>query len=124
MKKTLEELNSIREQTFKRIQLRKSDDSRIHIVISMDNCGLAAGAREIMLEFIREIEKRELYNISITQTACVGMCKYKPIADILIPGQDPVRYVHIKPSDVARIVSEHIIGGNIVTELTLSDKEQ
>ena len=47
------------------------------------------------------------------------MCQYEPIVEVFIPGQDKVTYVKMSPDKVARIVNEHIVNGNIVTEYTV-----
>ena len=36
-----------------------------------------------------------------------------------MPGQDKVTYVKMTPDKVARVVSEHIIGGKPVAEYTI-----
>ncbi|MDY6127511.1 (2Fe-2S) ferredoxin domain-containing protein [Anaerococcus sp.] len=89
----------------------------------MATCGIAAGARPVMLEFVKEIEKRGLRNVTVSQTGCIGMCRFEPMVDVLVPGQEKVTYVNLKPEDVGKIVAEHIVNGNVVTELTINEKQ-
>ena len=123
MKKSLEELKAIREQTLRRIELRTDEGNQIRVVVGMATCGIAAGARPVMLEFVKEIEKRGLRNVTVSQTGCIGKCRFEPMVDVLVPGQEKVTYVNLKPEDVGKIVAEHIVNGNVVTELTINEKQ-
>lgn len=123
MKKSLEELKAIREQTLRRIELRTDEGNQVRVVVGMATCGIAAGARPVMLEFVKEIEKRGLRNVTVSQTGCIGMCRFEPMVDVLVPGQEKVTYVNLKPEDVGKIVAEHIVNGNVVTELTINEKQ-
>ena len=51
------------------------------------------------------------------------MCRFEPMVDVLVPGQEKVTYVNLKPEDVGKIVAEHIVNGNVVTELTINEKQ-
>lgn len=123
MKKSLEELKAIREKTLRRIELRTDEGNQIRVIVGMATCGIAAGARPVMLEFVKEIEKRGLRNVTVSQTGCIGMCRFEPMVDVLVPGQEKVTYVNLKPEDVGKIVAEHIVNGNVVTELTINEKQ-
>ena len=122
--KSLAELEQIRQQTLDRINLRKSgNDQSIRVVVGMATCGIAAGARPVMLSFMDEIAKRQLNNVTVTQTGCIGMCRLEPMVDVFIPGQEKVTYVHMKPEMVSRIVAEHIVNGRPVEEYTIGAAE-
>lgn len=118
--KSLAELEAIRQKTLNRINLRKEDeDQNIRVVVGMATCGIAAGARPVMLAFMEEIEKRGMRNVTVSQTGCIGMCRLEPMVDVYMPGQEKVTYVHMKPEMVGRIVAEHIVNGRPVEEYTI-----
>lgn len=118
--KSLAELEAIRQKTLNRINLRKEDeDQNIRVVVGMATCGIAAGARPVMLAFMKEIEKRGMRNVTVSQTGCIGMCRLEPMVDVYMPGQEKVTYVHMKPEMVGRIVAEHIVNGRPVEEYTI-----
>ena len=50
--KSLEELAAIRAKMLEQVSLRKGDNNDTRIVVGMATCGIAAGARRVMLEFI------------------------------------------------------------------------
>ena len=123
--KSLAELQAIREKTLNRINLRKEDESAAtRVVIGMATCGIAAGARPVMLSFMDEIQKRGLQHVTVSQTGCVGMCRLEPMVDVYVPGQEKVTYVHMTPEKVGRVVAEHIVNGRPVEEYTIGATEK
>ena len=117
--KSLAELEAIRKATLNRINLRTEEDSdTTRVVIGMATCGIAAGARPVMLAFMDEIAKRQLNHVTVSQTGCIGMCRLEPMVDVILPGKEKVTYVHVKPEMVSRIVAEHIVNGRPVAEYT------
>ena len=98
--------------------MRKDTDA-CRVVIGMATCGIAAGARPVMLAFMEEIQKRNLQHVTVSQTGCIGMSRYEPMLDVILPGQEKVTYIHVKPEMVPRIVTEHIVNGRPVEEYTI-----
>ncbi len=123
--KSLAELQAIREKTLNRINLRKEEEGEvIRVVIGMATCGIAAGARPVMLAFMDEIQKRGLQHVTVSQTGCIGMCRLEPMVDVIVPGQEKVTYVHMTPEKVGRVVAEHIVNGRPVEEYTIGAAEK
>lgn len=122
--KTLAELEKIRKDTLDRINLRKEDkDDAIRVVVGMATCGIAAGARPVMMAFMEEASRRNLSQVHVTQTGCIGMCRLEPMADVVMPGQEKVTYVRLTPEKARKIVAEHIVNGKPVTEYTIGAAE-
>ena len=122
--KSLADLQAIRAKTLENINMRKEGDNAARVVVGMATCGIAAGARPVMLKFMEEIKNRDLQHVTVSQTGCIGMCRLEPMVDIILPGQEKVTYVKVKPEMVDRIVSEHLIGGTPVAEYTIGAAEQ
>jgi NADP-reducing hydrogenase subunit HndB len=116
--KSLADLEAIRARTLENINMRK-DDNAARVVVGMATCGIAAGARPVMLAFMDEIKKRNLNHVTVGQTGCIGLCRYEPMVDVILPGKEKVTYVHVTPDMVGRIVTEHIVNGNPVEEYTI-----
>ena len=121
--KTIAELEAIRQKTLERVAYRKEADNDTRIVVGMATCGIAAGARPVMLAFLDEIKKRNLQNVTVSQTGCIGMCRLEPMVDVTIPGKEKVTYVNLNPDMVPRIVTEHIVNGNPVLAYTIGAAE-
>ena len=123
--KSLAELEAIRQRTLERINLRREDENEnIRVVVGMATCGIAAGARPVMMEFMNEINKRSLKEVTVSQTGCIGMCRLEPMVDVILPGQEKVTYVHMTPEKVGRVVAEHIVNGRPVEEYTIGAAEK
>ena len=122
--KSLAELAAIRDKMKDKVAIREGNNE-IRIVVGMATCGIAAGARPVLNTFVEEIAKEDLTDkATVSQTGCIGMCRYEPIVEVTLPGQEKVTYVHVKPEMVARIVSEHVVNGNPVVEYTIGAAEK
>ena len=121
--KSLADLEAIRAKTLENIAMRKDHNDAARVVVGMATCGIAAGARPVMLQFVEEIKKRNLEHVTVSQTGCIGMCRLEPMVDIIMPGKEKVTYVKVKPEMVARIVAEHIVNGRPVDEYTIGAAE-
>lgn len=119
MKKSFAELLEIRNRTLNQVNLRTDREEGVRVVVGMATCGIAAGARPVLKAFTEEIAKRGLQNITVTQTGCIGMCRLEPIVEITIPGQEKVTYVHMTPEKALRVVAEHVVNNQPVTEYTI-----
>ena len=120
--KSIKDLEAIRQRTLDDINLR-NDHRSIRVVVGMATCGIAAGARPVMNAFIDEIGKRNMLNVVVAQTGCIGMCRMEPMVDVIVPGKEKVTYVKVTPEMVSRIVAEHIVNGRVVTEYTIGAAE-
>ena len=121
--KSLAELEAIRAKTLDKVAMRREGEDAIRVVVGMATCGIAAGARPVMLKFLEEIPKRNLQNVTVSQTGCIGMCRLEPMLDVLVPGKEKVTYVKVTPDMVSRIVAEHIVNGRPVQEYTIGAAE-
>jgi len=121
--KSLAELAAIRDKMKQNATMREDGDNATRIVVGMATCGIAAGARAIINEVTAEIAKRELEHVTVAQTGCIGMCRLEPIMDVILPGQEPVTYVHLTPEKVSKIISDHVVNGVPVQEYTIGAYE-
>ena len=117
--KSLAELQEIRHRTLNQVNLRTEREDGIRVVVGMATCGIAAGARPVLSAFLKEVEKRNLANVTVTQTGCIGMCRLEPIVEVYVPGKEKVTYVKMTEEKAARVVAEHIINNQPVAEFTV-----
>ena len=108
--KSVDELAALKEE------LQQPDVTRV--LVGMATCGISAGARPVLETFEEAAKKNNLEKVNVTQAGCIGFCIYEPIVEVCVPGQKKVTYVHMTPEKAERVVSEHLIGGNVVTEYT------
>jgi NADP-reducing hydrogenase subunit HndB len=121
--KSLEELKAIRDRMQKQMNLRQDDPDAIRVVVGMATCGIAAGAKPVLTAFLEQVEGHHLNNVTVSQTGCIGVCRLEPIVEVLVPGEEKVTYVKVKPEMVARIVQEHLVNHAPVMEYTIGAAE-
>lgn len=120
--KSLAELQAIKERMQQQVGLRSSDgEDKIRVVVGMATCGIAAGARPVLTKFSELVSEKNLINVSVTQTGCIGLCQYEPIVEITIPGQEKVTYVKMTAEKAKKVVEQHLERGVIVAEYTVSN---
>lgn len=116
--KSLDDLRKIKEKANAESSARH--ESGTQVIVGMGTCGIAAGARTVMTAIMDEITKRGLKDVSVMQTGCIGMCQKEPLVDIVRPGEERITYGNVKPTDVPRIISEHLVNGRIVSDLVVA----
>ena len=117
--KSLEELKAIREKMQGQVGLRAEDETVTRVVVGMATCGIAAGARPVLTAFSDGVQEKGLTNVMVTQTGCIGLCKYEPIVEIMEPGKEKVTYVKVTPEQAKEIIDQHLVRGQIVSEYTI-----
>ena len=117
--KSLAELQAIRERMQGQVGMRSEDDSQTRVVVGMATCGIASGARPVLKALSDAVQEKKLSNVMVTQTGCIGLCKYEPIVEVMEPGKDKVTYIKMTPEKALEVVDQHLIRGQVVTEYTL-----
>ena len=117
--KSLAELQAIKERTLKAMTARNDSEENTRIVVGMATCGIAAGARPVLNAFTEEIARRSLKGVTVSQTGCIGMCQYEPIVEVYNTDGSKTTYVKMDATKAVRVINEHIVNGNVVTEFTI-----
>ena len=117
--KSLAELQAIRDRMKGAINVREENGDKIRVVVGMATCGIAAGARPVLNKFTEEVAKRNLLNVSVTQTGCIGICQYEPVVEIFTPDGKKTTYVKMTPEKAVQVVADHLVDGNVVSEYTI-----
>ena len=117
--KSLEELKAIRERVQSQLNVRDEDSKQTRVVVGMATCGIAAGARPVLNRFAELVQERKLDDVMVTQTGCIGICKYEPVVEIYEPGGKKTTYVHMTPEKAEEVVTRHLSGGTPVKEYVI-----
>ncbi|MBR6258714.1 MAG: (2Fe-2S) ferredoxin domain-containing protein [Oscillospiraceae bacterium] len=121
--KSIEDLKRIREEMQNKIKLRSEEGAETRVVVGMATCGIAAGARPVLAALVEEVGKRNLENVTVRQTGCIGVCRLEPIVEVFEPGKEKVTYVKMDAEKARRIIAEHIVNGHVVEEYTIGAAE-
>lgn len=111
---SLDDLRRIKETAKDQTSARSGGKSRI--IIGLGTCGIAAGGRAVMQAVMEELDKRGIKDVSVETTGCIGMCQNEPLLDVIRGGEARITYGNVLPSDVSRIVSDHLVNGTIVQD--------
>ncbi len=115
--KSLEEISAIREKMQGEISVRRGKDYadrqyRSHVLVCGGTGCTSSGSQKIIDAFEAEIKKNGIENeVCVIRTGCHGLCALGPIVLIYPEGSF---YSMVKEEEVAEIVSEHLVKGNVV----------
>lgn len=116
--KSLDELRKIKERALERRKM-SGEGSRARVVVAMGTCGIAAGARDTMTAILGELEKRDIADVVVTQTGCLGLCEYEPIVQVQVGDQEMVTYGNIDTNRVTTLIDQHVVNGEPVEQWQL-----
>ena len=117
--KSLAELKAIKEKMQGQVGLREESNAGVRVVVGMATCGIAAGARPVLNAFAEEVTKRCLNDVLVTQTGCIGICQFEPVVEVYDADGTKTTYVKMTAEKAVRVVNDHLVNGNVVTEFTI-----
>ena len=122
--KSLAELSAIRDKMKSKVALRE-ETGETRIVVGLATCGIAAGARPVLNAFVEEVDKAGLNGkVAVTQTGCIGICRYEPIVEVYRSGEEKVTYIKMTADKAKEVMEKHIKGGKPVVEYTIGNIEK
>ena len=122
--KSLAELQAIRDRAKMAVNVRENSEAKTRVLVGMATCGIAAGARPVLTTISDEVNKRELHDVLVTQTGCIGICQFEPIVEVIDENGTKTTYVKMTPEKALRVVNDHIVNGNVVTEYTIGANQK
>ncbi len=118
--KSLEELAQLRAKAQEALKVREGQ-KETRIVVGLGTCGIAAGARETMKAILDELSKRNINDVTVSQTGCIGLCEYEPLIEVY-KGQQRVTYHHVDANRARQIIASHIVNDQVAGEWVVSTK--
>jgi NADP-reducing hydrogenase subunit HndB len=95
----------------------RSGAKETKVTVHMGTCGIAAGARDVVVTFLSEISDAKLNNVTVHQSGCVGLCEMEPMATVQFADGTVYRYGRLESRDaVKQIVRSHLVGNDPVPE--------
>jgi len=115
---SIDDLKKIKDRERSRMVLRDGR-YRAKITVHMGTCGIAAGARDIMVTFRDLIAAQGIDDIILTNSGCAGLCAKEPMITVEIVDSSPVKYIDLDKEKAKRIFEEHVLGGEPVEKFAL-----
>lgn len=119
--KSLAELEEVRQKAKAAMSPRTEGGRKV--VVGMATCGIAAGARPVMNTLVEELRVRNISDVNVTMTGCIGVCRLEPIVEVIEENGDRITYVKMDENKARRVVAEHLINGQICKDLTIGAAE-
>jgi NADP-reducing hydrogenase subunit HndB len=107
---SVEDLKALRSQAQQDIALRAGEQD-MQVTVHMGTCGIAAGARDILLALAEELRRAGLTNVALRQSGCIGLCDREPMLTLTDKAGHNFIYGTLDKNKVQEIVREHIQGG-------------
>jgi NADP-reducing hydrogenase subunit HndB len=92
---------------------------RARLTVHLGTCGLASGAGKVLEAARVLLESREAEDVVLATSGCAGLCCREPMATVELAGEPPVKYADLDEKKIARIIEEHVLGGEVVDEFVL-----
>lgn len=119
-KMTLEDLRKMRDSTQQQIKKRETEGKTVQIIVGMGTCGIAAGAKDTLDTFVKELDARGMGgDVIIRQTGCMGLCQNEPTVEIVMAGMPSIIYGRVDAKVAKEIVEKHIIKKELLNEQIL-----
>jgi len=117
----ISDLDKIKDETLKSQHLSEKGPLRAKVTVHMGTCGISAGADKIWDTAQELVDQRNMRDILLTKSGCVGYCCHEPMITVETAGLPPVKYGDLKPKDVKKIFEDHILEGTIVEANRIAD---
>jgi NADH:ubiquinone oxidoreductase subunit F (NADH-binding)/(2Fe-2S) ferredoxin len=100
-------------------------NKEVRIKVCTGTGGLAAGGEEVLASFGKFLSSAGIEatfdgGCALHKVGCRGFCACDLLVDVIIDGAKTT-YKYVKPDMVERIVNDHILNGNPVTEWTVGE---
>ncbi|MCQ2579192.1 MAG: (2Fe-2S) ferredoxin domain-containing protein [Treponemataceae bacterium] len=122
-KMSLDDLRKLRASTKSELERRETDGKTMQVVVGMGTCGIAAGAKDTLDAFIKEIEAKQIASdVVIRQTGCMGFCANEPTVEVIVPDMPAVIYGNVNSAVAKEIVEKHLVGKKLLDDKQILDR--
>ncbi len=115
---TIEDLKKIKEKASQVVALR-SGEASVTITVHMGECGIKAGAREVMQTVLEAKANAGRSDIKVLAGECMEMCSSEPDMTVEIKGSKPTVYQKMDAERTKQVFTNHILGGEVQTKFVL-----
>lgn len=115
-KMSLEDLRKLRDEKRRELEMRDADNKTAQIIVGMGTSGIAAGAKDTLAAFLKELEERGLTTVSLRQTGSLGLDHAEPTVEVRMKDMPTVIYGNVTPKVATQIIEQHVLGGTLVDE--------
>ncbi|SLM27608.1 NADP-reducing hydrogenase, subunit B [Desulfamplus magnetovallimortis] len=115
---TIEDLKKIREKASHTVALR-SGDASVTVTVHMGQCGIDAGAREVMKALLEAKAEADRSDIKVLAGECLGKCETEPNMTVDIKGGASTLYQKMDVKKTHQVFASHILGGEVQNDFII-----
>ncbi|MFO8062115.1 MAG: NADH-quinone oxidoreductase subunit NuoF [bacterium] len=98
---------------------------KYRISVGMGSCGIAAGARPVYQKLAELINAKNMDNVRLDKTGCVGMCYKEPLVEIEdMESGRTVLYGDIDAKKIEKIVESHLLSGEEIEKWIVKSSDK
>jgi len=113
--KSPEDLKKIHAETLKKRKAQASSGV-VQVLVALGSSGLATGSCDTLREIASLVDEKGLTKVSVKQTGGLGLDSWEPVVQVIKGDAAAVTYGRVTPKAARRIVEEHILKDEIVSE--------
>ena len=118
---TLKELKKIKEDTLPQLSLR-INQCPIKLYVAAGDKGIGKGSRLVLQAALDTVYNLGLNNVMVTQMpGCAEGLEV--MVKVVMEDGKTFTYVHVDSESVQRIISDHIVGKKVVSELLYKEEK-
>ncbi len=110
---SVEDLQALRERAQQDLAVRTASHE-IEVTVHMGTCGIAAGARDVLLAMAGDLRRAGLRHVTLRQSGCAGLCDREPMMTVTDKAGRQYVYGPLDARKVREIVRDHLQGGQPV----------
>ena len=80
----------------------------LKIYVGSATCENAAGSKEIMEIFKKELNKKDSKDFYLSKKGCVGRCNAEPTVEVYEEGKQAVKFVKVNAQEAQNIIDQYI----------------
>ena len=100
-------------------RVARAESRRARVTVHLGTCGIASGAGKVLDRLRTALRAAEADDVEVVSSGCAGLCSREPMVTVETADHPPAKYADVDPGRMARIVEEHVLGGQIVRPLLL-----
>jgi CRP-like cAMP-binding protein len=91
------------------------------VTVHLATCGIAAGAREVLLALVEEAGRAGRKDIEVKRGRCIGRCRSEPNVSVEMSGSEPVIYQRMTAERMREVFRKHVLGGEVQSKYVLEE---
>ncbi len=118
--KSLEDLKKMNAEASKKLALRHQQEG-YKVYVAMGEVGLAVGARKVLNALAEIVYENSLRNVTVLMDGNMAICEADGVVvKVVDPKGQETLYGKLCVECAKRIINEHVVKGQVVTDLVIT----